>query len=154
MKERTESPLGLYTIGIAALFLAGFFLLVVFGAMSYRNTVLSQSANNDSRAVLSYLTTVLRAGDAREGVHVLRREEGTQLLVDDGDTGYALRIYLSGGELLEEYAPADAPPGGTEAHAIGPATVFDVREEAGGTLRIVTDAGEALVCLRSEGGAA
>ena len=34
-KEDQKSPLGLYSIGIAALFLLGFFLLVVFGAQNY-----------------------------------------------------------------------------------------------------------------------
>ena len=53
MKEDNRSPLGLYTIGIAALFLAGFFLLVVFGAQSYRNTVAGQNGNMRSRALLS-----------------------------------------------------------------------------------------------------
>ena len=45
MKKEHRSPIGLYTIGVAALFLAGFFLLVVFGAQSYRNTVAGQNGN-------------------------------------------------------------------------------------------------------------
>ena len=39
MNTSRSSPLGLYVIGIAALFLAGFLMLVIFGAQTYRNTV-------------------------------------------------------------------------------------------------------------------
>ena len=152
MKNRAESPLGLYTVGIAALFLAGFFLLVVFGAQSYRATVLSQGGNNDTRAVLSYLSTAVHAADERGAVHVRHGAEGTELRLDDGDTGYALRIYLSEGELVEEYARADAPRGSAEVHAIGRTTTFDIRGEGAGTLRVFTDAGEVLLHLRSGGG--
>ena len=43
MRERRGISAGLLMIGIAAIFLAGFFLLVIFGAQSYRGTVVSQS---------------------------------------------------------------------------------------------------------------
>ena len=35
MRKEQHSPVGFYTIGVAALFLAGFFLLVAFGAVFY-----------------------------------------------------------------------------------------------------------------------
>ena len=59
MKREGTSPLGLYTIGIAALFLAGFFLLVVFGAQSYRDTVGGQNRNGEARAELAYLAAAV-----------------------------------------------------------------------------------------------
>ena len=79
MKREGSSPLGLYTIGIAALFLAGFFLLVVFGAGSYRNTVSAQNDNMASRALLSYLSTTVKGHDSAGAVRV---EEGTEQLTD------------------------------------------------------------------------
>ena len=154
MKIRSDSPLGLYTVGVAALFLTGFFLLVVFGAQSYRNTVLGQSGNNDTRALLSYLATAVRAGDERGSVRVVHSAAGTELCLDDGDTGFTRRIYLSDGVLVEEYARIEAARGETEAYPIGPTSRFDVETPDGGTLRIFTDAGETLVHLRSEGGVA
>ena len=154
MKNRSDSPLGLYTVGVAALFLTGFFLLVVFGAQSYRNTVLGQSSNNDTRALLSYLATAVRAADERGTVRVVPNAAGTELCLDDGDTGFTRRIYLADGMLREEYAPADAARGETEAYPIGPTTRFDVETLNGVTLRILTDTGEVLVHLRSEGGVA
>ena len=44
VKKEGSSPLG-FSIGIVALFLAGFILLVVFGAQSYRDTVSGQNDN-------------------------------------------------------------------------------------------------------------
>ena len=55
MGEKGRFDLGLNMIGIAALFLAGFFLLVIFGAQSYRGTVAGRSGNMDDRALLAYL---------------------------------------------------------------------------------------------------
>ena len=152
--RRSDSPLGLYTIGIAAVFLAGFFLLVVLGARGYRTTVLGQTGNNDSRALLSYLATAVCAADERGTVRIVQSAAGTELCLDDGDTGFTRRIYLADGMLREEYAPVDAARGETEAYPIGPTARFDVETPDGATLRIFTDAGEVLLHLRSEGGVA
>ena len=51
MKRTKSSPLGWYTVGIAALFFAGFLLLVIFGALIYRNAARSQSGNCDARSL-------------------------------------------------------------------------------------------------------
>ena len=47
MRHHNRSLLGMYTIGIAALFLVGFLLLVVFGAGSYRGTVDAREQQTD-----------------------------------------------------------------------------------------------------------
>ena len=44
MKRNSKSLMVFYTIGIAALFMAGFLLLVLFGALTYRDTTMGQSA--------------------------------------------------------------------------------------------------------------
>ncbi len=153
MKRQSSSPLGLYTVGIAALFLAGFFLLVVFGAQSYRNTVAGQNGNMSSRALLSYLSTTVKGYDTRGAVRVEQGEDGTVLHIADGDTGFALRLYCRGGMLLEDYAAADSPLSPESAQAIGATGSFEAVLN-GRLLRLRTDAGEVLLTLRSEGGAA
>ena len=153
MKRQSSSPLGLYTVGIAALFLAGFFLLVVFGAQSYRNTVAGQNGNMASRALLSYLSTTVKGYDTRGAVRVEWGEDGTVLHIADGDTGFALRIYRHNGMLLEDYAAADTPLAPESAQAIGATERFEAALD-GRLLRLQTDAGEVLLHLRSEGGAA
>ena len=152
MKHSKSSPLGLYTIGIAALFLAGFLLLVVFGAKNYQSTVNVQNGNMETRSVLSYLATTVRAYDAAGAISVEETQEGACLRIADGDTGYALRIYQRDGELLEDYAPADAALQPEEAQPIGPTRTLDIQRLDGGLLRIRTDEGQVLLHLRSEEG--
>ena len=151
MKREGSSPLGLYTIGIAALFLAGFFLLVVFGAGSYRNTVAGQNDNMDSRALLSYLATTVKGHDSAGAVSVLEGAEGSILVLAEGDTGYALRIYRSGGILVEDYAPLESLLRPGEAQSIGATNIFTVEREGSDLLRLTTDAGQILLRLRSGG---
>ena len=149
VKRQSDSPLGLYTIAIAALFLAGFFLLVVFGAQSYRDTVSGQSANMDGRALLSYLHTAVKAGDASGAVRIV---DDNELRIADGDTGYSLRIYLREGELVEEYTSDAAARDASNAQVIGRTDVFEIARWGEDVLVLSTDAGEVLIHLRSEGG--
>lgn len=149
MKRESSSPLGLYTIGIAALFLAGFFLLVVFGAQSYRNTVSGQNFNGESRALLSYLATTVKGYDSRGAVAIAQTEEGPTLVIADGNTGFALRIYCHEGQLMEDYAAAELPLSPEDAKAIGATERFALSWIDGTLLRMETDAGPVLVHLRS-----
>ncbi|MBQ9662853.1 MAG: DUF4860 domain-containing protein [Oscillospiraceae bacterium] len=149
MREEKRSPLGLYTIGIAALFLAGFFLLVVFGAQSYRGTVAGQNGNMHSRALLSYLSTTVKAYDAAAAVSLREDAElGQVLVLADGNSGYALRIYRYNGVLLEDYAAADTPLRPEEAQRIGETGLFEAELVTGSLLRLNTDAGSVLLRLR------
>jgi len=153
MKKSYSSPLGLYVIGIAALFLAGFLMLVIFGAQTYRHTVGVQNGNNHTRATLSYVTAAVRAADTAGGVRVEEAvlDDGTVtqvLSLADGDTGYVLRIYLHEGSLMEEYARAEAPLTPSASNVIGETGLFEV-EKDGPVLRVRTDEGSVLVHLRA-----
>ena len=152
MKREGTSPLGLYTIGIAALFLAGFFLLVVFGAQSYRDTVAGQNRNGETRAQLAYLAAAVKGCDSAGAVHIVEEQTGQILVLEDGDSGYALRIYRCRGVLVEDYAPLDAGLRPEEAQSIGVTALFTV-ERQGDLLRLSTDAGQILLRLRSGGAA-
>ena len=154
MNRGKDSPVGLYAVAIALLFLIGFFLLVVFGSQNYRNTIGSQSGNMHERSLLSYLATTVKAYDARGAVWLEEADRGQILHIADGDTGYALRIYLHDGCLVEDYAAADAPLSPDAAQVIGECTDFRALWLAEDLLRIETDAGPVLLHLRSEGGAA
>ena len=152
MKKHAGSPLGLYMTGIAALFLAGFLLLVIFGALSYRNTVASQQGNMDTRALLAYFDSAVKAGDSQSAVHIERGLEGAAgpvLAIADGDTGYEVRVYLHDGRLLEDFAEAGSALMPEDANVIGETARFDARWTAGRLLTIDTDAGRVLVCPRS-----
>ena len=139
---------GLFTIGIAALFLVGFLLLVVFGARTYRGTVESRSRNGEIRAQLSYFSAIVKAGDRSGAVYVRESAYGPSLVVEE-PSGYALRVYCKDGQLLEDYAKADADLRPEGAQVIGRTERFEVELE-GGLLTVSTDEGQVLLHLRSE----
>ena len=150
MRKERHFSLGFYTIGVAALFLAGFFLLVVFGAQSYRNTVKGQNGNMQSRALQSYLSTTVKAYDAADAVSLTEEPEvGQVLALADGSSGYALRIYRKDGMLLEDYASADAALNPEEAQRLGMTERFEAEKLPGNLLKLRTDAGSVLLHLRS-----
>ncbi len=149
MGQRKTVSTGLFTIGIAALFLAGFFLLVIFGARIYQGTAGRQERNEESRAELAYFTTIMKAGDVAGAVELRDSEYGQVFVLRDG-TGYALRVYLCEGRLLEEYEAADAPLDPERAQVIGRTETFAVTEEAG-LIRVRTDAGQVLLHPRCGG---
>ena len=152
MRKEQHSPVGFYTIGVAALFLAGFFLLVVFGAQSYRNTAAGQNGNMQSRALLSYLSTTVKAYDAAEAISLTEDPEvGRVMVLADGNSGYAVRIYHQDGILLEDYAAADTALRPEEAQQIGETRQFEAKMLPGNVLKLKTDAGSVLLHLRSGG---
>lgn len=153
MRRENGSLLGLYTIGIAMLFLAGFFMLVVFGAQSYRNTVAVQNDNMESRAMLSYLSTTIKGYDSSDAVLLRDTPYGQMLVIADGDSGYGLKIYCYEGNLIEEYTSLAAELSPERAQTIGQTDLFRV-EIDDDLVRVETDAGRVMVRLRSEGGGA
>ncbi len=140
-----------FTIGTVALFLVGFLLLVFFGAHIYRDTVAGQYGNMDTRSQLSYLVTTVRDNDTRGAVTVEGAAEAPILVVRDGTSGYAFRIYLHDGQLIEDFAETDAPLSPEAGQVIGETETFDVKKD-GARLHIATDAGAVFVYLRAEGG--
>lgn len=138
-------------IGIAAIFLAGFFLLVIFGAQSYRNTVAGQEENMNRRALQSALSAAARACD-RSGAVTVRREGAYApvLVIADGESGYATLIYHSDGKLMEDYARLDAEPSPERSQLIGETASFAL-DNRDGLIELRTDAGRAIFHPRSGG---
>ena len=152
MKRTKSSPLGWYTVGIAALFFAGFLLLVIFGALIYRNAARSQSGNCDARSLTAYLTTIARANDSEDSVRIYDSEYGTVLSMADGDSGFAFRIYRYGGHLVEEYEESGAELVPDSAQVIGETEIFSAEWLTEGLFAVQTDAGRALIGVRSANG--
>ena len=149
MKRTERSPLGWYTVGIAALFFAGFLLLVIFGALTYRNAARSQSGNYDARSLTAYITTTVRANDSENSVSVYDSPYGTVLSVADGDSGFAFRIYRYNGSLVEDYEEIGADLMPESAQIIGDTETFYVNRPADNLFAVYTDAGCALIGVRS-----
>ena len=152
MKRSFRPFPGLYAIGVAALFLAGFFLLVVFGAQTYRKTVAVQAENNKNRALLSYFATCISANDCNGAVSVRDSGYGPVLSIPDGNSGYGLQIYCQDGKLMETYTRRTMDPDPENDTVIGQTQVFRAELLQDDLLRITTDAGSTLIRMRSEGG--
>ncbi len=145
---------GIYTMAVAGVFLAGFFLTVVFGAQTYREIAEGQSRNNEARALLSYISTCVRMNDTPGAVRVSREEGEPVLVIADGQSGYAIRIYRYGDSLVEDYGEADGALYPDMAQVIGETEEFRIEELENGAYAVVTDAGRVLFGLRSEKGVA
>lgn len=153
MKHEGRNPMGIYTIAIVGLFLAGFFLLVVFGAQSYRGIVGTQDYNRDSRAVLSYISTSVKDNDTAGAVKLMDSEEGKVLVISDGDSGYALRIYAHDGKVMEDFGREDSGLDLDNAQVIGETGTFVLDMPEKDVLVAETDEGRVFIKLRSgEGG--
>ena len=148
MKQSGKNPILLLSIGVVALFLAGFLLLVAFGATSYRDVVDSQYANMDERGLTAYIAASVKANDSRGAVSVGQSEYGPVLSVSDSETGYAMRYYRYEGQLMEDFARAGSPLMPEEAQAIAATETFRV-EQSDGLLTVTTDAGRTLLSIRS-----
>ena len=155
MKEQKSSPLGYYMLGICALFLAGFLMMVILGAEVYRQTTDSQSRNNQTRALLSYLATVVRANDMSGAIHVREgaAPDGRLLLVAEDGSGYASRIYPYKEYLVEDYGEAEGDFDPEHALKIGKIDTFAIDwSEEQNSLRITANNNDLLIYLRSAGG--
>ena len=149
MKHHRKNPTLFLSVGVMALFLAGFLLLVVFGARSYRDVVDSQYGNMDERALTAYLSASVKANDSSGAVSVEDSEFGQVLVVNDGRTGYALRYYRYNGQLAEDFARIGAPLDPDSAQLIAPTERFSVERGEGDLLIVTTDAGRAVLHVRS-----
>lgn len=152
--RRSGGLAGIYTMAVAGVFLAGFFLTVVFGAQTYREIAEGQSRNNEARALLSYISTCVRMNDTPGAVRVFRQEGEPVLVIADGQSGYAIRIYRYGDSLVEDYGEADGALYPDMAQVIGETEEFRIEELENGAYAVVTDAGRVLFGLRSEKGVA
>lgn len=145
---------GIYTMAVAGVFLAGFFLTVIFGAQTYREIADGQNRNNEARALLSYISTCVRMNDTAGAVSVSQVEGEPVLVIADGQSGYAIRIYRYGDSLVEDYGEADGALYPDMAQVIGETEEFRIEELENGAYAVVTDAGRVLFGLRSEKGVA
>ncbi len=152
MRKSGSSLVGFYTLGVACLFLAVFFLTVIFGAQTYRGIVAGQTDNNENRAVLAYLTTCMKANDTEDAVEIYEEDGITVLSIADGDSGYGLRIYQYEGALMEEYSRLGEALYPEDAQVIGETAVFRVEEVTERTWQVTTDGGRVLFHARCGGG--
>ena len=148
--QAADSSGHMFTALLFALFVIALLLAVVAGTNVYRNLNDVRSGADEARLGLTLLTNNVRANDAADAIAAGTGPEGRSLvLVERLDSGtYETRIYRHEGNIVEEYALADAAYTPEKAGVICPSDVFDF-SYGNGLLTITTDQGSADVALRS-----
>ncbi len=147
MKKEKGTASGFYIILITAFFLGCFLLLVLFGTNIYRNIAGRQAANNDQRAILSYLLTTTKMNET-EITAGTDGQYGTILTVEDAGTGYGNRIYVYDGYLVEDYGKVDGALMPDYAIRIGETSTFEIDEINDSLMKVSTDEGSVFVHIR------
>ena len=132
-------------MGIVALFMAGFLLIVIFGANIYKDTVESQNDNNNTRAILSSISSLSRSQSPGDIEVADDDTYGQILLVDEEGTDYAQKIYIYDGNLVQELARRDAGVNPDDAQVIGETSKFEIDKKGDEMLIVSTDAGEVMI---------
>lgn len=149
MRQGNHPASDFYAVGIAGIILAIFFFAVVFGAGIYRSTVSGQEKNNGDRALNSYVLTNIKSGDAQGAVSIYDVDGNPVIAVEDGDSGYGIRIYQNDGRLAGDYGQLDKALNPAKAMMIGETKVFRVEALENNLYKVTTDAGSSLFYLRS-----
>ncbi len=152
MKKSSSSAVGLYTIAISVLFMTGFLLLVVFGANIYRDTVRKQDGNNGTRSLLAYVSSCVKSGDS--GSVSIKKDSrlGSVIVIKDGSTGYAKRIYRYKDSLVEDYDTIGSAYHPKDAETIGHTKTFSVKRKNSSLIEVRTDAGRVLLTAGGKAG--
>lgn len=131
-------------------FLLAILLLVILGSSSYRDTVAGMEGNQAVRSGRAYLLTKLRGSDQAGMIAVENGAAGDILVLSEqaGDEVFETRIYLTGGNLVEEYLPAGSGGDPSLAQVVCPAGQFAARRE-GSTLHLEIDGAAFTYALRS-----
>ena len=135
-------------ITIAVLFVV-ILLLVVFSAVSYQGAVEHQDGSGNTRAVLSYVITAVKANETSQVS--IEEEDGMNVLeIADPETGYAQQIFFRDGSVYESYAKTGTVPDPEDALEIGTAERFDMSWYTEDLLEIQTDLGSSFVHVRTQ----
>ena len=150
MKKDQSRIIDTYMLLTAVLFLAGFLMMVIFGARSYLAIASTGGDAAQSRLLTSYFHTLVAGNDSADAVEIRATFYGDILVIKDPG-GYEIRVCCDGTDIYEQYCASDMPLELEHAQKIGPSTVFEPVLE-GDTLTIMTDQGRVIIALRSATG--
>ena len=151
MKPNETKRSGFSTVIVTVFFLACFLAMILFGTSVYRDIAGGHKDNTRRRSVLSYLLTVSRMNES--DIHVGDGKYGTMLVIEDGDTGYVMRIYQYEGQLVEDYGKPDGPLYPDAADRIAETDRFEITEVKEDLLHIHTSEGSVFLHTGGKGGA-
>ena len=154
-EDRGQALQRAFSILLFSVFVLVDLLALVVGASSYGSLTRMQATNDARIMTLGPITSVVRANDGAGAVSAGEGPEGKSLVLtsSDAEGTYEIRIYLYEGNIVEEYALADAPYAPQKATVLAQSSTFDFSYE-GGILTVVTESGTAKTALRSQQGGA
>lgn len=151
MKWNEKKKFAWNAVLVTVFFLGCFLVLILFATGVYRAIADGHESNNRKRALLSYLLTVSRVNESditeREGKY------GEMLVISDGDTGYAVRIYMYEGHLVEDYEKPAGPLYPDAADPIAETDVFEITAVSDDLFAVKTSAGTVFLHTDAKGGA-
>lgn len=150
MKQTSHQTTGFYTVIAAGIIFAVFFLLILSGTSTYRRIVARQEKNNRDRILLSYVLANVKSGDVDGAVRIYTENDTPVVAVEEGDSGYGIRIYQHEGKLMGDYGKLDQALNPKDALAIGETETFRVEDLGNKTYRVTTDAGSAFFHIKSK----
>ena len=156
---RARAPQGkrvsarLFTALLLGLFFAALLVALAVGAHVYEKVADSKQHADAMHVQSGFMANIVRMNDAASAVKRGQGPEGPALvLVEALETGtYETRVYLSDGQVVQEYAIAGRDYNPANAVPLFASGTFDFSLEDG-LLDIRTDAGVVSVALRSEQG--
>ena len=148
MRRDHDRILGIYTLAIALIFLAGFMLLVVFGARSFLAVSHSRQNGMNGRMLFSYIETLVRSSDSEDCLEIRETSFGDAIVITD-PTGYEFRIFHTDGAVYEQYCSPSIEMSTEDAQRIAFTGTFEPDLSEDGLLTVLTDSGRILVKLRS-----
>ena len=151
MKSDETKRSGLSTVIVTVFFLGCFLAMILFGTGIYRDIAGGHQENSLRRSVLSYLLTISRINGS--DITVSQGKYGTMLVIADGDTGYAVRIYQYDGRLVEDYGKPEGPLYPDAADRIAKTDRFEISEVKEDLLHVQTSEGSVYLHTGGKGGA-
>jgi len=156
---RARAPQGrqvstrLFTVLLLGLFFAALLVALAVGAHVYNKVEDSKQRADEMHVQSGFMANIVRMNDSASAIKRGEGPEGPALvLVEALDTGtYETRLYLSGGQVVQEYAIAGRDYRPADAVPLFASNTFDFSLE-GGLLSICTDSGTINVALRSDQG--
>lgn len=146
MKQKKGIGSEIMSAAIMCVMFLAMLVLVVFAAKAYRSSVSIQAANNDTRAVLSYVVTAVKAGKT-DHIQLEEIDGVNTLVIIDDQSGLAQHIYYKDGKLLENYGAVGYAFKEDSETVIAQTGRFEMSMLNDNLLQIVTDAGNSYVNL-------
>lgn len=146
--KSTHSFDTVFVLLIFCLFAGTSLFLVLIGANVYRNIVSDMSANNETRASLSYVSNKVRSADSRDiSVEKVNGQDTLVIHSEYNKSDYKTYIYLHDGYLMELFTKAENSFSAGEGDKITPVSAFTLAKHDNELSLSVSGGGKSMLSL-------